>query len=394
VNGELRVGWLPLPLVRSLREAGRAIVADLERAPPFQVFGPDVARSLGEGDAGIAWLEAALTSRAGAPRGGRAHPGPASRRSRGSLRGLPLDRTLGLGRPGIVVLRARLGDRGGPGTAGLDRELAAILEHGAVAPGLFDGAAGVGVYALARPPRAGRRLARAFWRWLDRSLAAWPAPGAHPLLAGTSGHGWAGAAAVAARLVVSGLGGRGRRRGDASGAALGRRLLAAIGTRLADGAREWQGTGWWKGALGTSVALGYAGRALGDPALAAAARRLAEEAARAPTEPMPDACLGFGAAGRAHLLRRWHEATGARRFRDAAIAWYRRALALRGDRGPGGFLYSQGGAAAHERPGLWLGAAGIALALLSATGDARDDWDLPFLGALVPGPPDTRRRHA
>jgi hypothetical protein len=369
---------MPARLAAELAAVGERVAADVAAAGPFRSFGPALERSLGEGDAGRAWLEAAL-----APSGARTGAlGPAGRRTLASVDDVPLDRTFGEGLAGVAVARARLGMRAAPWVVRLDHELAAILEHGEPGPGLFDGAAGVGVYALSRPPRVARRLALAFWRWLDGLLARWPTLRCKEGLAASSGFGAPAAAAVAGQLLAAGL-------GDAGARARTARLVAAIWAVVSRGPCEWLGHGWWKGSLGTSVALGSAACALGDGAALALAQALADEARAVSPAAVNDASLGFGALGRAHLFRRWFELTGARRFRVAALAWYRRALALRGADGPGGYVLSTASAETCERPGLWIGGCGIALAMLSATGHARDDWDVPLLGAFAASPEAT-----
>jgi len=117
----------------------------------------------------------------------------------------------------------------------------------------------------------------------------------------------------------------------------------------------------------------------GDPGIAAAlmvaaacARRtdwqrfaveLADRAAARPAETsgVDDAGLCHGAAGLGHLFNRCFQATGSTRYADVARSWFRVAIDML-DRDADNF-------------GFLGGDAGVALALLSATSDARPRWD-------------------
>jgi hypothetical protein len=73
-----------------------------------------------------------------------------------------------------------------------------------------------------------------------------------------------------------------------------------------------------------------------------------------------------------------YRATGDTRLGVAARAWLMRAVAMRTDRVYGWKTDSPlrgEGAREGTTPGLLMGAGGIALALLAATGDADASWD-------------------
>jgi lantibiotic modifying enzyme len=137
---------------------------------------------------------------------------------------------------------------------------------------------------------------------------------------------------------------------------------------------------WCRGDPGIAAALAVAARCTGEDDWLRAARRVALVAAARPFEGsgVRDAGLCHGAAGVGHLLGRVYRATGDTRLGVAARAWLMRAVAMRTDRVYGWKTDSPlrgEGAREGTTPGLLMGAGGIALALLAATGDADASWD-------------------
>jgi hypothetical protein len=95
-----------------------------------------------------------------------------------------------------------------------------------------------------------------------------------------------------------------------------------------------------------------------------------------------DAELCHGAAGVAHIFNRLYQAEGDLRCRDAALAWFDRALAMRQPTtsAAGGFLAATRpdptGPTIWEPSAAFLdGAIGVALALLSAVTPIEPSWD-------------------
>jgi hypothetical protein len=148
---------------------------------------------------------------------------------------------------------------------------------------------------------------------------------------------------------------------------------------------------WCYGNPAVAAALLVAARASSEPDLEREALALAVEAAVRPLEgaATEDAGLCHGAAGIAHIYNRLHQATGDVRFREAALAWYLRVLELRGERGVGGYLYwhgPRGTSHLQALPGLLMGAAGTALALLAAVDDVEPQWDRALLVSPLTSP--------
>ncbi|HEU5060714.1 MAG TPA: lanthionine synthetase LanC family protein, partial [Kofleriaceae bacterium] len=113
-----------------------------------------------------------------------------------------------------------------------------------------------------------------------------------------------------------------------------------------------------------------AARALGSPAWEERALAIARRAAARPDGEcgVVDAGLCHGAAGLAHVFNRLHQASGDPALAAAAERWFGRALAMD----------------APAEPGILVGSAGLALALLAATGEDEPDWD-GFLLLAQPG---------
>jgi hypothetical protein len=108
---------------------------------------------------------------------------------------------------------------------------------------------------------------------------------------------------------------------------------------------------------------------------------------------LADASLSHGTAGRAHVFNRLYQATREPRFSAAARAEFARTLEMRRpERGIGGYqmfvperdsALRPGSPIGHlDLPGVFLGAGGVALALLAATTDVEPAWDRAMLLSL------------
>jgi lantibiotic modifying enzyme len=148
-------------------------------------------------------------------------------------------------------------------------------------------------------------------------------------------------------------------------------------------------TAWCYGDPGVAWALMLAARSLGDHALGREALAIASHAAQRPFERtgVVDAGLCHGAAGLGHLFHRMSLLTpDAPALADAAREWFGRALFMRlADAPLAGYkayvpTLAEPGApfAWKDDPGLLTGAAGVALALASALGEAHG-WDAPMM---------------
>jgi lantibiotic modifying enzyme len=136
---------------------------------------------------------------------------------------------------------------------------------------------------------------------------------------------------------------------------------------------------WCRGDLGMSIALLSAARATAHAGWAEQALDVARRttARRSPTDAgVFDACLCHGSAGLAHQYARLWNATGEVAFADAARRWAEEALNLRQP----GAGYSLDG----QKPdaGVLLGAAGVALGLLSVASPVEPAWDACIMTAL------------
>jgi len=192
------------------------------------------------------------------------------------------------------------------------------------------------------------------------------------------------------------------------GAAIHHGIAVRRARRLLDGALTWMWSqrrdglfpvktqlGWSHGSLGIASVTYVAARAARmkewqDAALSLA-KRLA--AARGPSARLPDPSLGSGAAGAAHMFRRFYEATGDGRFGDAARVWTQRLLRRRKPgRGIAGFTTAYSPAWQRKYlsdpnypvgwialPGVTNGVAGIGLVLLSLLHAQAPDWDRMLL---------------
>lgn len=145
---------------------------------------------------------------------------------------------------------------------------------------------------------------------------------------------------------------------------------------------------WCYGDPGIAAALLVAARGAGKPSwerMAVEIARLAAE--RAPeTSRVVDAGLCHGAAGVGHLFNRMYQSTGETLFKEAATFWLERALEMRrAEGGVGGFFAPRivdGKAGWVADPGLLNGAAGIALAFLSAIAPVEPAWDRMLLVSI------------
>jgi hypothetical protein len=143
---------------------------------------------------------------------------------------------------------------------------------------------------------------------------------------------------------------------------------------------------WCYGDPGVAATLLYAARAVGEDRWEREALAIATAAARSPMDGsgVEEACLCHGAVGLAHLFNRMYQATSQELFAAAARQWYRRGLDLRRPgQGIAGFGSPDATAGAMDDPGLFTGAAGIALGLLAAVSDRAPEWDR-LMGVAIP----------
>lgn len=309
---------------------------------------------------------------------------------------------------------------------------AALLEHLSQTPwdldyDLVSGLVGYGVYALERLPRPSgaaclelvvERLAEIAE---PRSVGlAWPTPSrriaeehrhSYPMGVDELGvaHGIPGVIALLARVCTAGVAEE-RARALLAGAVpwlLEQKLPAGgisvfpygVGPQVSVRPAR---TAWCYGDPGIAVALLLAARAMDEPEWEREALGLARAIARRPPEncSIDDAGLCHGAAGLGHLLNRLYQATGDSELLDAARAWFGRALAYREPgRGIGGFsTYApiEDGDLVQpdwqDNAGLLTGSAGVALALLAATGSVEPAWDRALLLSPLPGKKSAPRR--
>ncbi len=299
--------------------------------------------------------------------------------------------------------------------ADVDRALATILDdpEGVFSPELLYGVAGYALCALQRPPGPAGPL-------LLTRIAALLAELSHPMDAGITwrtppahldpdtrrlhpsgrtdlgvAHGAAGIISVLARMATAGI-------------ALADSLLAPAIDALLDTVTDGHGrttippfagydlsaglarTAWCYGDLGAAAALLAAARLRGREDWEARALSLAHAAATRSDADMHLVSTGLchGTAGAAHLFNRMYQATGDEVLRHAAVHWFRILLDQRRvGRGIGGYGSLRGRGAGVDGwwgdPGLLDGAAGVGLALLSATHVAEPHWD-ELLAVSIP----------
>lgn len=148
---------------------------------------------------------------------------------------------------------------------------------------------------------------------------------------------------------------------------------------------------WCYGDPGLACALLVAARGVGREDWEREAVDIALAAARRPPETarVQDAGLCHGSAGLAHLFNRLYQATGVDELKRAALHWVDHTLESRhAEGGVEGFETwdaEHGENVAH--PGFLQGAAGVALALASATSDVEPEWDRVLLASARPNLP-------
>jgi hypothetical protein len=153
--------------------------------------------------------------------------------------------------------------------------------------------------------------------------------------------------------------------------------------------RNWTRSSWAHGDPGVAVALLAAARCVGEPAWEERALTAALRATTRPPERTRifDAGLLAGAAGLGHLFNRLYQATGEPRLADRSRFWFERALQMRQPgHGIAGYAARLPDENDVERwwddPGIIIGAAGIALALLSAAMPLDQSWDRMMLADI------------
>ncbi len=409
-------GWRPL-LVGEEAERALAVVHEIAAAtagglfPPQGLNAPEAApvrnHVLRSGLSGQCLLHAYLALGGAGDRAGDEALEMLDRATEAAATAA-MSASLFVGFPGIAWAAAHLEHRlyteEGDGNEEVDELLLAALARSTWASGfnLYDGLAGVGVYALERLPRPGAvrlldaviaNLAGRAERTADGATFYTPCEllpkryqqdfpeGAYVL---GMGQGVAGPIAFLGAALQSGYAPSNVRAllGELVSWLLARRLPPGEIYRfshfyLPDLAPYPCRVGWTTGDLGIAASLLLAARAAGEPAWEEEARALARLAAARTIENsrVPDAGLSAGAAGAGHVFNRLFQATGEPELARAARTWMGHALALREPGlGVAGFR-----AFADPRPwddpGFLSGATGIGLALLAACTSQPPSWD-------------------
>jgi len=361
--------------------------------------------SLAGGLAGLALVHAAL-ARAFPEAGHRDRAQRALDRTLDQIGREPLGPGLydGLAGIGWVVEHLAGGEEGDDPCSVVDEALVRHVEHHPRNEpfDLVDGLVGVGVYALDRLPRpAARRLLRAIVSLLGEG-AVRCAPGVAWRAAKNPGfdlgvaHGAAGVVALLGKITDTDVDARLKRRARALLEEAVEWILAQELPRTSGGcfaatvgsgnARTPARLAWCYGDAGIAAALLVAARAAREPAWERAAVRVGLRAAARPEAScgVRDAGLCHGAAGVAHIFHRLYRTTREKRFADASRRWFARALAMRTPgRGFAGFRAwapdATGTVGWRADAGLLMGAGGITLALLAATGDNEPAWNRVLL---------------
>lgn len=253
--------------------------------------------------------------------------------------------------------------------ADTDTLLEVILDQRPLWDGRWEhlqGLAGLGVYALERPARPS----------LDRIIDA-IAASAHVTSRGLvwgdeimtgMAHGTSGVIAFLSRAV--------REVGSAPARQLLERAVPALLATPADAASDRRELGWCAGELSLAIALDAAGQALERTEWCDLAIVEALRAAHRDPAVIPDPGLCHGTIGISHVLRRLGESLASDELVAAADTWLGHGLAQRSDQGIGGVRTWSGMQRAWiEDPGFLLGAAGVGMGLLAATGDLAPGWD-------------------
>jgi lantibiotic biosynthesis protein len=324
----------------------------------------------------------------------------------------PLTSSLYSGFTGIawaVELVGRLlGTEGEDRNGDIDEALTRLLRrYPEQAPyDLINGLTGIGVYALARWPRAVavqcilgvvEQLARrarhdhdgVYWwtspSWKGPRLDRYQPAGVDLGVA----HGIAGVIPFLARVHRLGLATQTVRPllDGAVGWLLAHLVDTASGPTVPafvpDGAEPGPArSAWCYGDPGVAAALLLAARDAGEPGWAAAATGLAVRAAARPPDQtgVVDAGLCHGSAGLAHLFNRMYQMTAEPALADAARFWVERTLELCSAAVPGEDAAPiRAAQPAWNGPGLLEGAAGVALALEAAGTTLEPAWDQMLL---------------
>jgi len=147
---------------------------------------------------------------------------------------------------------------------------------------------------------------------------------------------------------------------------------------------------WCIGDIGVAAALLLAARACEREDWEEIAVGVARAVARTSrADQVDDPGLCHGAAGIGHIFNRMHQATGDQELAEAARYWFDLALGMRQPgRGIAGFFArtAEPGSTPEVAPpsGFLDGAAGVALALLAATGEGEPEWDRALLTSIPP----------
>jgi lantibiotic biosynthesis protein len=422
--------WSPL-LADAERDAALGVATSLAKSVTAPRGGGPRDACLAGGLAGLAVCHAVIASQ-GADGEAAERAGQCLQAAIDALATAPLGLSLYSGFPGIAwaaqfvdqLLPAAAEDGGtGDRNDDIDETLAEVISrYPADAPyDLIDGLVGLGSYALARWPRPA--AARCLEGVLDQLMARarqdesgvhwWTAPeqlpGPRRQLFPAGGidvgmaHGMAGIVPLLSRACTVGAAGRAEH--DLLDGAVAWILAHLVQTPSgatcppfvpADGQPVPSRTAWCYGDPGVAVALLLAARDAGVPHWAQAGTDLALQAARRPPEltGVADAGLCHGTAGLAHVFARLHQLTGHPELAEAARRWLGRTLDACRD-----YLAMCGSSPLASTaqltwngPGLLEGAAGVALAVLSACRTADPGWDQALLvstglpGRAEPGP--------
>lgn len=147
--------------------------------------------------------------------------------------------------------------------------------------------------------------------------------------------------------------------------------------------------GWCHGDLGLAAALTSAGGCTGESSWTAKAIEAAHASINYLNElsketNIPHPCLCHGTAGLGHMFNRIYQSTGVEAFKEEAVKWFRQTIKLRKPgTGIAGFTHygrnEDGEMAELYDPAFIQGAAGIGLSLLAAVTDLEPQWDRVML---------------